>query len=91
MLALISLIAGMVISYYIWRKEMSKSSLYYLLLCGAGILMVAWEYFAKGVLQLSGQPALMNKYFMLGFWIAAFVFFVVITVKAKSEKDVQAK
>jgi uncharacterized membrane protein len=77
----ILLLVGTIVSFYVWIKKRNKQNFHYLLLCGAGLLMMGWEYLTKNIFHLSNQSNTINKYFILVFWVLAGIFFVIITLK----------
>jgi hypothetical protein len=82
----ILLLVAFLISYYVWQKEKNNYELYYLRLYGAGVLALIWEHVAKDVVHLSGAAELINRYFILLFWLAAGIVWVSLTIKSSINK-----
>jgi len=80
----ILLLAGLVFSYFDWRKEKSSLKSSYIWLCFVGMIeLLCQESLAVVTRHLSRDAALWVDYWPnLIFWIAAGIFLVFITIKS---------
>jgi len=75
------LFIGLMISYYSWHKERDRVDLYYVWICGVGLLAIAWQNVANIFLRLSGPLQSINHYFLFAFWLAEAVVWLSLTVR----------